>query len=224
MHRPSKMQAIGRLALADRVYGEIFASIVDGRLVAGAGISIDGVARDLTVSTTPVREALARLESTGLVLRVALKGYRVAPLFTKGELAELMDARLLIEPANVERACQRATPELIHAMEQANTDLSNAPRGLAFADFRDAWAADERFHNLIAEGCDNRFILTAYRSLGGQIQRFRYFSEVGMADPAFLVEEHAAILTAFVARDSEKARDAMIAHIAGVTQRSIADF
>jgi DNA-binding GntR family transcriptional regulator len=218
--RATKPQAVARQALADRVYEEIFASVVDGRLEAGASISIDGIARDLTVSPTPVREALARLESTGLVLRVALKGYRIAPLFTPNELAELMDARLVIEPVNALRACQRATPELTDALAQAIMDLRNAPQGAAFAGFRDSWAADERFHRLIAESGANKFILSAYHSLGGQIQRFRYFGDLGVTDADHAIEEHTSILEAFLARDPEAARDAMIAHIASVRRRA----
>jgi DNA-binding GntR family transcriptional regulator len=221
--RAAKLRAVGRQVLADHVYEEIFASLMDGRLEAGAGISIDGMARDLNVSPTPVREALARLEATGMVRRVALKGYRVAPLFSTDELAELMDARLVIEPVNALRACERATPELNKALEQSITDLRNAPRGAAFAEFRDSWEADERFHRLIAESGANQFILSAYHALGGQIQRFRFFGGLGVTDADFAIKEHTAVLEAFKGGDPEKARDAMIAHLLGVKQRAIRD-
>ena len=221
--RPTRLEAIGRQLLADRVYQAIFASVVDGRLEAGSSISIEGLARDLAVSPTPVREALARMESTGMVLRVALKGYRVAPLFTKSDLAELMDARLVIEPVNALRACQRSTPELNKALEQAISDLRIAPRGASYAEFRHSWEADERFHGLIAEAGANKFILAAYHSLGGQIQRFRYFSRLGATDAVHAVKEHTSILEAFRAGDPEEARKAMVAHISGVRKRSIKD-
>ena len=50
-----------------------------GAVGANAPVSIDGLAQILDVSPTPVREALARLEMTGLVRRFARRGYRVAP-------------------------------------------------------------------------------------------------------------------------------------------------
>ena len=220
--RPTKPQAIDRQALADRVYEEIFAAVIDGRLEAGSIISIERFAREMTVSPTPVREALARMECTGLVLRVALKGYRVAPLFTQRELAELMDARLVIEPVNAWRACQRVTPQLTDAMEEAIVDLKNAPRGgTTFIDFREAWEADERFHRLIAESAENHFLLGAYHSLGGHIQRFRSFGNLSVKDADHAVEEHATILEAFRAGDPEKARESMIAHVSSLKCRSI---
>jgi len=95
-------------------------------------------------------------------------------MFSPGELADLMDARLVIEQVTALRACERATPELNKALEQAIMDLRNAPRGASFAEFRDSWEADERFHRLIAENGAKQFILAAYHALGGQIQRFRF--------------------------------------------------
>lgn len=216
----SRPGAVGRQVLADNVYEEIFASLVDGRLAAGANISIEGIARDLAVSPTPVREALARLESTGLVVRVALRGYRAAPCFTQNQLTDLMDARLAIEPINALRACHRATPELITAMERSITDLRVAPRGAASAEHRESWVADERFHHLIAEAAENEFLRAAFHSLAGQIQRFRFLAGLAVADVDHAVEEHTLILEAFGSGDPEGAREAMIGHLQSVRRRS----
>ena len=120
---------VSRQVLADHVYEELLASLMDGRLEPGAAVSIDGTARELDVSPTPVREALARLEHTGMVRRVALKGYRVAPVFTREDFAELMEARLAIEPVNARLACARLTPNHLKDLEQAVADLKDAPRG-----------------------------------------------------------------------------------------------
>lgn len=221
--KPVKLRTVNRQVLADHVYEEIFASLIDGELEPGANISIDGLARELNVSPTPVREALARLEATGMVRRVALKGYRVAPAVTTEELAELMDARLVIEPVSAERACERLTPELYAALEQTIEDVRRAPRGAQFVNFRDYWEADQRFHRLIAEHCGNQFILSAFTALGGQNQRFRLFSELGVTDAESAIAEHSAILEAFAAGDPLRARQAMCTHIEGVKQRSLVD-
>ncbi|GAA2006324.1 GntR family transcriptional regulator [Nakamurella flavida] len=216
-------RAVNRQVLTDRVYEEVLAGLMDGRFTAGAGISIDGLARDLDVSPTPVREALARLESTGMVTRVALKGYRVAPLFTTEELGELMDARLVLEPVTAMRACERATPELVAELARSVADLRDAPRGGSFAEFRDYWEADERLHRLIAEHSGNRFLLSAYEGLGGQIQRFRYFNGVGVTDAEAAIEEHTAILAAFRTGAAHSVGEAMVAHLAGVKARALGD-
>ena len=110
------------------MYEELLASLVDGRHEPGDALSIDGVARELEVSPTPVREALARLESTGLVTRIAMRGYRVAPTLSTEELAELMDARLAIEPVTALRACRASD--------------AGADRGARSVDRRPAQRAD----------------------------------------------------------------------------------
>lgn len=119
----SGSHAINRQVLADHVHDEILESLMDGRLEPGASVSIDGTARELEVSPTPVREALARLEHTGLVRRVTLKGYRVAPLFSSEDFAQLMEARLAIEPVTTRLACERMTPDALALVQrQASTN------------------------------------------------------------------------------------------------------
>ena len=185
---------VSRQVLADHVYEALLVALMDGRLEAGTPVSIDGMARELDVSPTPVREALARLEATGMVRRMALRGYRVAPLFTPDELTR--------------------------QLEQAIEDLRAAPRGPSFAEFRAYWEADERFHRLIAEFADNQFLLSAYNALGGQVQRFRFFGGLGVTDADYAIAEHTEILKAFEAGDADMARQKMIDHIEGVKQRS----
>lgn len=196
---------------------------MDGRLMPGDAVSIDGTARDLEVSPTPVREALARLEHTGLVQRAALKGYRVAPLSSAAEMAQLMEARLVIEPVNTRLAGEVMTPETLAALEQSIEDLSTAPRGPSFAEFRDYFDADERFHRLIAENAGNPFLLAAYNALGGQVQRFRLFSGVGITDADSAIAEHRAIFEAFRAGDIEGAAAKMTEHVSNVRARAMAD-
>lgn len=216
-------RTVNRQVLADHVYEELLASLMDGRLEPGAAISIDGTARELDVSPTPVREALARLEHTGMVRRVALKGYRVAPVFTREDFAELMEARLVIEPVNARLACSRLTPERLAKLEQAVRDLKSAPRGPSFAEYKDYLEADERFHQLIAQQTGNQFMVAAYAALGGQVQRFRLFGGVGITDAEYAIAEHQSVLDAFSTGDPEKAEAAMADHVQKVRARAIAD-
>jgi DNA-binding GntR family transcriptional regulator len=212
-----------RQLLADYVYQELLASLMDGRLEPGAGIGIDRMAQELEVSQTPIREALARLEATGLVRREALKGYRVAPLFTAEELDELMDSRAVLEPPIAERACAHVTPAVLAELEQAVDDLRGAPTGPTFAEYGAYWEADERFHRIIAQNAHNRFLLNAYNALGGQVQRFRFFGNLGVTDAEHAISEHSRILEAFEAGEPAKAREAMLAHISNVRSRAISD-
>ena len=100
---------------------------------------------------------------------------------------------------------------------------SNAPTGPLSAQYREYWQADRRFHDLIAESANNRFLLMAYNCLGGQVQRFRLFTGLGVTDAEYAIKEHTAILAAFRSREPKKARRAMARHLRGVRARSIRD-
>ena len=212
---------VRRSVLADQVYTEILARLMDGKLESGDPLSIDGTARDLGVSPTPVREALARLEATGMVVRAALRGYRVAPMLSHAELLDLMDARLLIEPHNTEMACLHADEAFLAELEHSINDLREAPNGPHFSDYRSYWEADERFHRLIAEQTRNRFLIGAYNSLGGHVHRFRLFGGTGVRDARSAIEEHGGIVAAMRRGDAAQAQAAMTAHLCGVRDRSV---
>ena len=212
-----------RQSLADGVYDILLARLIDGSTAAGEPLNIDALSRDLEVSQTPIREALARLESTGLVSRTALRGYRVAPLFTPRELEDLMDARAVIEPVNAYLATNRATSGLITQLGESIEDLRNSPRGPGFSEFQAYWEADERFHDLVAEHADNQFLAAAYRALGGHIQRFRLFGGLGVTDAEAAIAEHTVILGEIERGDAERARAAMADHIESVKLRARTD-
>lgn len=210
--------------VVDDVYDQLVVLIVDGHVAPEDALSIDALAREFGVSTSPVREALARLESTGLIRRVAMRGYRVAPALQAEELRELMEARLLIEPGAAERAATADRhDETVAALDQAVVDLAHAPRGSSFASFRDYYEADRRFHHAVVEGTGNRFLLQSYEALGGQFQRFRLFSGRGVTDADATIAEHGAIRDAIAAGDAVAAAAAMTAHLHGVTTRSLSE-
>src|SRR5690348_15298938 len=87
-----------KVSVRESVFQALKARLMDHDLEPGTKLSIDGLARELDVSQTPVREALARCESEGLVVRRPNAGYLVAPLLDRAGLDDLYDIRLLLEP------------------------------------------------------------------------------------------------------------------------------
>jgi DNA-binding GntR family transcriptional regulator len=214
-------KAAPRQVLADHAYDVLVELLVDGRLEAGSAINIDALARSMEISRTPIREALARLESTSMIRRTALKGYRVAPIPSTDELLELMDARLVIEPVNAFLACGRNNQTLVTQLQETVSVMSTAPRGSVFSEFRDYLQADEQFHFLIANGAGNRYLLSAYTALGGQAQRFRLFAGRGVTDAVEAIDEHTNIVQAFADGDPDGARAAMATHLERARTRMI---
>ena len=132
-----------RSTLVDQVYERLMELLLGGTLKSGDPVSIDGTARYLGVSPTPVREALARLESTGNVVRTAMRGYRVPQMPDAKEIADIMDARLLIEPRLAELACARFDEGLLEALEQAIEVQERAPHTSDAVAIRKYHRADE---------------------------------------------------------------------------------
>ena len=215
--------ATTRQVLADHVYDELMVALVDGSLGAGEPLNIDALSREMQLSQTPIREALARLEATGLVVREALKGYRVAPLFSASELDELMDARAVLEPENAFRACGHSTDDFVTELDSSIQQLSRSAERNGAETIRPYWLADERFHRLIAEQSGNRFLLSAYTALGGHVQRFRLFGGLVVSDADRAIAEHTEILDAIRLGDAEAARVSMARHIENVRSRAIDD-
>ena len=96
-----------RSVLSDDIYDLIRKMIFNYEIVPGSKVNIDALAKKLDVSQTPVREALSRLESDGLIVKEPLKGFRATDLLTIQELDDLFKFRLLIEPFAASEAARQ---------------------------------------------------------------------------------------------------------------------
>lgn len=224
-----------RRAMRDEVRDALLAMLMDGRLAAGTSVSIDQLSRDLGVSQTPVREALVEIEATGLVHRVAHRGYQVAPPMTAQQAAELADARLVVETTAAQWATRLLDPELLpnlRAAHRAHEEAAWAVRewdgvtrdrnGLPIP-LKPYFEADWRFHQTILDHCGNGFLRRMVGSLGASVQRMRQNVHRGPVDTELAVAEHGRVLAAVETGDPQAAADAMRAHIEAVRERSIAD-
>lgn len=223
-----------RTALRDGAYEQLLDMLLGGALEPDVNLSIDGLARDLGVSPTPIREALVNLEHTGLVIRTALRGYRVAPPLTADQMGQLVDARIIIELGALDRALRHRTsliPMLrdAHARHQSVINdidqLSATPaRAQRVAVYRRYFAADWGFHVAMIRQADNPFVLQMAESLGAHVHRLRQTVGVGLTDAHQASTEHQQILTELESGAPDEAvRDALRDHLEAVRARSIAD-
>ena len=82
--------------LGARAYRALWGGIVGGTIESGIQLRPDVIAEQLDISTTPVREALYRLETDGLVVKLPYKGWFVRE-FTEHEVRELYEMRAALE-------------------------------------------------------------------------------------------------------------------------------
>ncbi len=211
-----------RQPLADKVHDILLEEFLAGTRAPGEPLNIAVLTRELDVSQTPLREALARLEHTGLVRREALKGYQVAPLPTDDERRQLLEARIVLEPAIAAGAARRSSADLLRELERTTAVLEVAARQRRddSAAVREWQVADERFHALLAERCGNVHLAAAFAALSGQMQRARFAAARSPLDPGPSAAEHRRILDAVTDDDPRRAETAMREHLTAVLGRS----
>lgn len=225
-------ESVARRGLRDHVYDRILDLLLSDGALPGTRLSIDTIARQLDVSQTPVREALVQLERTGLVTRQALKGYRVAPPLGPQQLAELFDAREMLESTAARFAdlgTDRAwVAELKEAQEQHRQSGERVIEAFAAgsADVvlaSDYYARDQDFHAVIFAHSGNRYLMDMSEGLGALLHRLRQSVLHGVNDVREAISEHNAIVHAFEFPGTESAETAMRTHIQNVRARSLHD-
>jgi DNA-binding GntR family transcriptional regulator len=205
-----------RRALADDVYDAVLGLLMDQVIEPGSRASIDGIARQLGVSPTPVREALARLESEGLVVKKALKGYTAAPLLDSEGLRELFEMRRLLEPYASRHAAGEIDAETLDQLEQLCEDMHRSGAASQsgddrFKDYKDFANQDAEFHRLIAVHSGNGLLADAIVRLRPHMHQYRIYFKHGVVDETS--GEHEAVLEALRAGDAARAEKAMLDHI-----------
>ena len=214
----------GRSVLSDNVYEVLKAHLMDQRVLAGERLSIDGLARELEVSPTPVREALTRLEAQGMVSREALRGYRVARVLSTKAFDELYEIRLLLEPRAARRAATHRSDDHLAALERAGTQVAQA-RAQLDPDHRTAERSeayvecelgDAAFHEQVAIASDSELLRGTIVRLRPHLQLYRLPCE---PFTTATIDEHARILDAIARRDGDEAERAMVTHIESSSRR-----
>jgi DNA-binding GntR family transcriptional regulator len=207
----------GRQAMVDDVYERLKSLVLDHVVEPGHRINVDALTRVFAVSQTPIREALARLEAEGLVVKEPLRGFRASPLLSNAEFEELYDFRMLLEPWAAARAAQRVTPDATAGLEQELGSWTSAPEGSAYFDYRELSAHDARFHGRIVALAQNGPLSTAYERLHAHLHLFRLNYRRTIGDEA--IREHRAIVAAIVAGEPEAAEQAMRLHLTASRDR-----
>ena len=198
----------------ERAYQNIKQGIVRGRYPPGAPLSEVSLAREHGMSRTPVREGLARLWQERYLDRVLGHGYFVARV-TVQSIHDTFDVRRLLEGAAAAKAAERATDEEMAAMRQFATvpPLPSPSAGWKGNDYREAEAANVRFHMAIAAAARNTLAQELIERCLAQVDRFM---SLGVQFGPFqegATAAHLEIVDAIARRDAAAAQARMEAHL-----------
>ena len=227
--------------LSDESYAKIKEMIVTYEIAPGSRVNIDALSLRLKTSQTPIREALARLESDGLIKKEPLKGYNATNLLTLDEFHDLFQFRLLIEPWAAEQAAQRITSEGKRNLKLEMSSTKKSLKQKSVDEFKSLTEHDARFHKLVAQLSGSKSVESAFERTHCHLHLFRLF----MAHRLHLIEnnsrakfveglfeqyyqngsgqlaiiEHSAIANAIIDGDSKAARTSMHSHIQSSLKR-----
>ena len=191
----------------EAAYDALMRSIREGVFRPGDRLREEDVAERLSLSRTPVREALRRMEAERIVEHRPRIGAVIRKL-DQTEMVELYEMRLVLERTAAELAAKHGTQAEFDALEDLNTAIA-AER----ANPAEAAAINQSFHQGLYLACRNRFLLEAARSLNNALLLLGPTTYTDQDRIDTVVEQHEKILAGLRASDPEMAGEAAEAHL-----------
>jgi len=195
--------------LTEQVYEQLIDLLIAGELRPGDVITERRMAERLNASRTPIREALGRLESEGLVYKQPSRGVTVSPFSTEA-FVDILNVRQLLEAEAARLAAGRISTARAEELRAALTTLAQKPKPT----LSDIWEVDDLLHGEIAEAAGNALLTAMIRDLRRRTHVFNAYRNP--TTPRFSVEENLRLLDAVASGDSDRARAAMVEHISSV--------
>ena len=199
-------------SMAQRAYRIIRADIISGARPPGERLRIEMLKTIYDIGPTPLREALQKLSTEGLVLALEKRGFMVSPL-DLDEFSDLNIARIEIEKVALSRSIalgdrqwESRVVAATYLMNKEDAALLASGNGVS-----DAWeAANAEFHATMIAACGSKWLLQMRDHLQDMCERYRRSSisqsirKTGNGKRG-VGKEHAAISNAVLARDARLA-------------------
>jgi len=200
--------------LASSVYQQLRSDILKGRLEPGSKLRLQYLAKQYNVGNSPLREALNRLSSNGLVTREENKGFRVSTA-SVAELEELIRTRCMLEQtalresiANGEEDWEEQVVISFHRLNRLEQDA-----GANSQHRTPEWEIAHRdYHRALLSACGSNILLDFCQQMHEQTLRYRSLVEVVEYRDIHECSEHRSIQEAVLARDAERAVSMLHAH------------
>ncbi len=202
-------ESMAGTTLAERIEARIEADIVEGRLLPGDRLDEEELAERLSASRTPVREALRKLASSGLVSIRPRAGASVArPTIT--DLVELFEVVAELEAFAARLSCARASEDQLAEIARMHALCEHeAANGTAESYFE----VNRRFHGAIWDGSNNSALVDQLRLADRRLSPYRRHITFHPGRCKDSQSEHRKIATALATRSAEAAATEMRDHV-----------
>jgi len=184
----------------DVVYGVLRRGILDGELAPGHRLRSAALATHPNASRTPVREALRKLETEGLV--VASRNGLVVRQLTEQDLTEIFYIREALEGMAARLAAENATPAELDELKAMFEDLETSAARGDIAGLRELTG---EFHMLVCRASHNARLAQALQGLLDHARQAQSSTLYLPGRPADALKEHRGLLRAIEKRDLDLA-------------------
>lgn len=195
--------------MSDDAYNIIKIGILRNKYPGGFQILEDELAHSLNMSRTPVREALLRLESEGLISLIPRRGMRVLPLSLE-DIREAYQLLGFMETAAAEMIAMRESNQKAVATLKTYVDAMEA--ALKQDDILEWAEADELFHRELVNLSGNKRLAKIANTLLDQTERFRRFTMRLRKKPTHFVSTYADLVRKIKKRDTVGIREVHLNH------------
>ena len=204
--------------LSEQAQDRIRRDILSGELFPNERLQIDAISERYNIGAVPVREALNRLSSEGLVVRRSHRGFCVAPI-SMSDLEELVKTRIWLETLALRESMINADDaweeELVVSFHRLARTQRRLPEELGPEIFEQWEERHKAFHMLLLERCGSNWLLGFCSNLMDQAVRYRNLSM--NSNPSKqrregAAAEHKAILDAALEHDADQACTLLAEH------------
>ena len=190
----------------EAAYQNLRWNILTGSLTPGLSMNQELLARELGVSSTPVREALRRLESEGLVRFAAHSTVNVAPVSLR-ELDDLYEIRSVLDPLAGRLTAAVAPDEQL----QTITTMVHSDR-VTLSD-KNLFEGNRAFHRAVYAACGNSELVGVLDHLWDRTERYRYILVATRLDESASTHDHEEIAAALRGRDARRVSRLLASHV-----------
>lgn len=204
--KPQRVLSVAE-AVGPQVYRILREQIIQAELMPGERISEAEIAKSLSISRQPVREAFIKLSEEGLVQVLPQRGTYVTRIST----ASVMDVRFVreaIEADIVRQVTAEHTAETVRELRDQIARQKQVPQDDRATFLR----LDELFHHTLAAAAGRAYAWSVIESVKAQMDRVRFLS-VDDIQIGRLIGQHERIVDAIAAGDVGKAEAALRTHL-----------
>jgi len=204
--------------LSDQIYSVIQEWIFSGKLPMGERLDFGELERELSVSRTPLNEAVARLESDGLIISVPRRGKYVVSIH-QDDVKQRYEIRQILETGAAKQIVAKLTPEKCAQVEALSKRMrAQHAQNEAFSDYVEFIKLDAEFHRKIMSIADSPLLLEIYGGLLLHLQLASIFISLKEKRIRASIEEHERIVAALKSSEVDRFKQACIMHLANSKQ------